>query len=127
VTTAAVPPGDRILLRGLRGYGRHGVLASERQQGQPFIIDLDITLDTRPAAASDDLADTLDYGAIAQRVIAVVEGEPVALLERLAEMICEAVLVDDRAVGVDVTVHKPSAPLPVPFDDIAVTIRRTRS
>lgn len=125
VTTGT--PRDRILIRGLRGYGRHGVLPSERAQGQPFVIDLDISLDTRAAAGSDDLADTLDYGEVARQVIAVVEGEPVALIERLAELVADAVLAVGQATGVEVTVHKPSAPLPVPFDDIAVTIRRTRS
>jgi dihydroneopterin aldolase len=119
-------PGDTITLRGLRGFGRHGVLDSERVQGQPFLVDLVLTLDTTEAAASDDLADTVDYSAVARDALDVVEGEPVALIERLAQRIGDAVLTHPRVVAVDVTVHKPSAPLPVPFDDICLTIRRTR-
>jgi dihydroneopterin aldolase len=119
-------PPDTIALRGLRGFGRHGVLDSERLQGQPFLVDLVLTLDTRQAAASDDLADTVDYASVAREVLSVVEGEPVALIERLAQQIADVVLTHDRVGAVEVTVHKPSAPLAVPFDDIAVTIRRTR-
>lgn len=114
------------MLRGLRGYGRHGVLASERTLGQPFVVDLVLEVDTRAAGASDDLAQTADYAAAAAAVLAVVEGEPVALLERLAQRIADTVLADARVSAVEVTVHKPSAPVPVPFEDIAVTIRRTR-
>jgi dihydroneopterin aldolase len=117
---------DLIVLRGLRGYGRHGVLASERSLGQPFVVDLALEVDTRAAGASDDLAGTADYAAVAEAVLGVVEGEPVALLERLAQLIADAVLADAHVLGVEVTVHKPSAPVPVPFEDIAVTIRRTR-
>jgi dihydroneopterin aldolase len=119
-------PSDTISLRGLRGFGRHGVLESERRQGQPFLVDLVLTLDTVAAAGSDDLADTVDYAAVAREVLAVVEGEPVALIERLAQQVADVVLTHARVSAVEVTVHKPSAPLAVPFDDIAVTIRRTR-
>jgi len=117
---------DLILLRGLRGYGRHGVLPSERELGQPFVVDLALEVDTAAAGASDDLSKTADYAALAEAVLAVVEGESVALLERLAQRIADAVLADAHVRGVEVTVHKPSAPVPVPFEDIAVTIRRTR-
>lgn len=120
-------PTDRLSLRGLRGYGRHGVLACERALGQTFVVDVTLELDTRDAAGSDDVDDTVDYGEVARRVLDVVEGEPVALLERLAQQICDVVLVHRRVNAVDVTVHKPSAPVPAPFDDIAVTIRRTRA
>lgn len=120
-------PSDRVVLRGLRGYGRHGVLDSERRLGQSFLVDVVIELDTRQAASSDDVTDTVDYSEVAQSVLAIVEGEPVALLEKLAQRICDAVLVHERVQAVDVTVHKPSAPVPAPFDDIAVTIRRTRA
>lgn len=121
------PPSDRVVLRGLRGYGRHGVLESERRLGQSFLVDVAIELDTRQAARTDDVSDTVDYGVVASSVLAIVEGEPVALLERLAQQICDAVLAHDRVQAVDVSVHKPSAPVPAPFDDIAVTIRRTRA
>jgi len=115
------------VLRGLRGYGRHGVLESERVLGQTFVVDVAIELDTTQAAQSDDVEHTVDYGVVARSVLDVVEGEPVALLERLAQRICDAVLAHPRADAVDVTVHKPSAPVPVPFDDISLTIRRTRA
>lgn len=117
---------DRIALRGLRGHGRHGVLPAERAAGQEFRVDVVVALDTRPAAASDDLADTVDYGDLAGRVVALLEGEPVALLETLAARVAEAALADPRVVEVEVTVHKPQAPLTVPFDDVTVTVTRGR-
>ncbi len=125
--SSAEPPRDRVVLRGLRGFGRHGVLESERRMGQTFLVDIALELDTRQAASTDDVADTVDYGVVAQSVLDLVEGEPVALLETLAQRICDAILVHDRVAAVDVTVHKPSAPVQAPFDDIAVSIRRTRA
>jgi dihydroneopterin aldolase len=127
VTEQLAPARDRLVLRGLRGYGRHGVLESERRLGQSFLVDVTIELDTSRAAETDDVADTVDYGVLATSVLSIVEGEPVALLERLAQRIGDAVLAHDKVQAVDVTVHKPSAPVPAPFDDIAVTIRRTRA
>ncbi len=121
------PPTDRVVLRGLRGYGRHGVLESERRLGQTFLVDLCVELDTRTAADTDDVSDTVDYGEVARAVLDIVEGEPVALLETLAQRICDAILARDLVQAVDVTVHKPSAPVQAPFDDIAVSIRRTRA
>ncbi len=117
---------DRIALRGLRGHGRHGVLPAERATGQEFRVDVVVALDTRRAARTDDLADTVDYGDLAGRVVALVEGEPVALLETLAVRVAEAALADPRVVEVEVTVHKPQAPLTVPFDDVTVTVTRGR-
>lgn len=127
VSAQHLPAHDRVVVRGLRGYGRHGVLESERRLGQTFLVDLSVELDTRQAAQSDDVGDTVDYGEVAQSVLAIVQGEPVALLEKLAQRICDAILSHERVQAVDVTVHKPSAPVPAPFDDIAVTIRRTRA
>lgn len=118
---------DRIELHGLRATGRHGVFATEREQGQEFVVDVVLQLSSRRAAASDDLADTVDYGAVAQRVHAVVTGEPVDLLETLAERIAAVCLVDERVRAVDVAVHKPQAPVPVPFDDVVVRIHRGAS
>jgi 7,8-dihydroneopterin aldolase/epimerase/oxygenase len=118
---------DRVTLRGLRGFGRHGVLPHERRDGQSFVVDVAIALDTRKAAASDDLADTVDYGGLAGRVVAVVEGEPVNLIETLAERIADVCLAEPRVEQVEVTVHKPSAPVAVPVDDVTVTISRSRS
>jgi 7,8-dihydroneopterin aldolase/epimerase/oxygenase len=116
---------DRIVLRGLRGHGRHGVFAREREEGQTFIVDVELAVDTRAAAAGDDLAHTVDYGAVAWRVVELIQGEPVNLIETLAERIADACLADARVEQVEVTVHKPDAPIPVPFDDVTVTIVRT--
>jgi dihydroneopterin aldolase len=118
---------DRVALRGLRGFGRHGVLPAERVNGQPFLIDVDLGLDTRAAADSDDLADTVDYGTLADGVVALVEGPPVNLIETLAERIAALCLAQPAVENVQITVHKPSAPVSVPFDDVSVTIYRSRS
>src|SRR4051794_36625729 len=108
---------DRIALVGLEAHGRHGVLASERETGQVFGVDVVLGLDTRPAAASDDLGDTVDYGALAQDVLAVVTGEPVDLLETLAQRIAGVCLGDRRVQWTEVTVHKPDAPIDATFSD----------
>jgi len=118
---------DRVTLRGLRAHGRHGVLPHERQAGQQFVVDVVLALDTRPAAASDALVDTVDYGVLAATVAGIVEGEPVDLIETLAQRIADACLAHHRVEEVEVTVHKPQAPIPVPFEDVAVTIVRSRS
>jgi len=118
---------DCVALRGLRGFGRHGVLPQERRDGQSFLVDVSLGLDTSKAAASDDLTDTVDYGALATRVVAVVEGEPVSLIETLAGRIADVCLAEPRVEQVEVTVHKPFAPVAVPLDDVTVTIRRSRS
>jgi dihydroneopterin aldolase len=118
---------DRISVTGVRAFGRHGVLDHERRDGQEFVVDAVLWLDTRAAAAADDLALTVDYGAVATRLSAIVSGEPVALIETLADHLAAACLAADQAVReVEITVHKPQAPLPVPFRDVAVTIRRSR-
>lgn len=115
---------DRIVLTGLRLRGRHGVYPAERRDGQEFVVDLTLALDTAPAAASDDVADTVHYGELAQDVAAIVGGPPVALLETLADRIARAVLTRPRVRSVTVTVHKPHAPIPLDFADVAVTIHR---
>ena len=120
------PVGDRIALVGLAAHGRHGVLDVEREAGQLFRVDVVLGLDTRPAAASDDLADTVDYGTLARSVLAVVEGEPVDLIETLAQRIADVCLVDDRVQWTEVTVHKPDAPIEAAFSDVALTIHRSR-
>jgi dihydroneopterin aldolase len=119
---------DRISLIGLRVFGRHGVLSRERRDGQEFVVDAVLWLDTRPAAAADDLALTVDYAAVANRLAAVVSGEPVALIETLADRLAAACLSVCPAVrDVEITVHKPHAPLIQPFGDVTVTIRRSRA
>lgn len=117
---------DEIALTGLRVFGRHGVYDHERRDGQDFVIDLVLRLDTRPAAASDDVADTVHYGELAERVAAIVGGDPVDLVETLADRIAREVLADRRVDAVRVTVHKPDAPIPLTFADVAVTIERRR-
>lgn len=117
---------DHIRLSGLRVRGHHGVFDFERRDGQDFVIDADLELDTRPAAASDDVADTVHYGELAQALAAVIAGEPVNLLERLAERLIDVCLADVRVRAATITVHKPQAPIPLTFEDVAVTIRRER-
>jgi dihydroneopterin aldolase len=117
---------DRILLTGLRARGRHGVFDFEREQGQDFLVDVALELDLGPAAATDDVAETVHYGELAERLVAVVTGEPVNLIETLAERLAEVCLADRRVAAAEVTVHKPQAPIPHDFADVAVTLRRQR-
>ena len=118
---------DRIELRDISARGRHGWFSEERERGQLFRVDVVLGVDTRVAAATDDLADTVDYAALAESVVAVIEGEPVFLIETLAARIADRCLEDASAEDVEVTVHKPEAPMAVPFGDVTVTIRRARS
>lgn len=117
---------DRIELTGLRVRGHHGVFDFERRDGQEFVVDVVLELDTRPAARSDELADTVDYGALAQGLAQVIEGEPVNLIETLAARLADVCLGDARVGAAVVTIHKPQAPIPLTFGDVAVTIRRER-
>ena len=117
---------DTISLTGLRVRGRHGVFEHERRDGQEFVIDAVLHVDTRKAAASDELADTIDYGTLAQDLAAVVSGPPVRLIEVLADRLAGVCLTDARVERATVTVHKPSAPIPLTFQDVAVTITRGR-
>ncbi len=118
---------DRIRLLGLAGFGHHGVLPEERAAGQPFVVDVLLALDLAPAAASGDVADTVHYGDLAQRVVAAVESDPVDLVETLAQRIADIALSYPLVEEVEVTVHKPEAPVGVPFEDVAVTIVRRRT
>ena len=115
---------DRIQLTGLTVRGFHGVFDFERRDGQDFVIDVELELDTARAATSDDLADTIHYGELAEGIAAVVAGEPVNLLETLAQRLADVCLADSRVRAATVTVHKPQAPIPLTFGDVAVTIRR---
>ena len=115
---------DLISLTGLRVRGFHGVLPSERADGQDFVVDADLTVDAREAAASDDLAATVDYGALAVALAAVIEGEPVNLIETLAARLAAVCLADPRVISARVTVHKPAAPIPLAFQDVSVTVER---
>ena len=117
---------DHIELRGLRVRGHHGVFAFERQDGQDFVVDADLEIDTSAAAASDSVGDTVDYGTLAQSLAAVIAGEPVNLLERLAQRLVDVCLQDRRVLAATVTIHKPQAPIELAFGDVSVTIRRER-
>ncbi|MGC4747784.1 dihydroneopterin aldolase [Micromonospora sp. DT201] len=117
---------DRIQLTGLRAHGRHGVYDFERAQGQDFVVDAVLELDLAPAAASDDVTDTVHYGELAERLVAVVTGEPVNLIETLADRLLAVCLTDERVGTATITVHKPEAPVPHTFTDVAVTMTRTR-
>src|SRR5690606_12269044 len=118
---------DEIVLTGLTVCGRHGVFEHERVDGQEFTIDLRLRLSLADAAASDDVADTVHYGELAETVAAVVAGEPVNLIETLAQRIADVALADPRVRSAVVTVHKPHAPIPLTFADVAVTIERSRT
>ncbi|MBN0974063.1 MULTISPECIES: dihydroneopterin aldolase [Gordonia] len=117
---------DRIELRGLKVRGNHGVFDHERADGQDFYIDVVLWLDLRAAGESDDLADTVDYGALAQQVAGIVGGEPRNLIEKVGAEVAESIMTDERIDACEVTVHKPSAPIPLTFDDVAVVTRRSR-
>lgn len=118
---------DRITLTGLRATAFHGVFENERADGQEFVIDVTVYLSLRDAAATDDLAETVHYGELADRVVAAVESDPVDLLETVAERVAQVALGFARTDSVDVTIHKPSAPITVPFDDVSVSITRGRT
>ena len=117
---------DRIELRGLTVRGHHGVFEHERRDGQEFVVDITVWIDLDRAAASDDLTDTLDYGALAARVTDIVGGPARNLIETVAAEVADDVMGDERVHAVEVVVHKPQAPIPLAFDDVAVTIRRSR-
>jgi dihydroneopterin aldolase len=118
---------DRVALRGLRARGHHGVFDFERREGQDFVVDAVLHLDTAPAAASDDVGDTVHYGLLADRLAAIVTGEPVNLIETLAERLAAECLAEPLVDRAEVTVHKPSAPIEHEFADVAVTVTRDRS
>lgn len=118
---------DRITLRGMRFAGRHGVGDAERQEAQPFEVDLVVGLDLSQAAASDDLADTVDYSALFELTRSIVEGRSFNLVEALAGAIADAVLAAYPVDDVEVRVRKPKAPLPGAFDTVEARLRRRRS
>jgi dihydroneopterin aldolase len=118
-------PLDRLTISGIAGFGHHGVFETERRDGQLFLADLALDVDTRKAAASDDLQDTVDYGSLVARVVKAIESDPVDLIETLAERIADTALEDDRVRSVVVTLHKPHAPVDATVGDVALTITRT--
>jgi dihydroneopterin aldolase len=117
---------DRIAIKGLRAHGHHGVYGFERERGQMFRVDAVLELDTAPAAASDHLVHTVNYAELAKQLYAVLAGEPVKLLETLAQRLADVCLASSLVDAVEITVHKPQAELGVPFDDVTVAIRRQK-
>ena len=138
VRAAATPPlgteptsldpevADRVTLTGIAAHGRHGFFAFEREAGQRFVVDVSCTADLRSAATEDDLARTVDYGTLSQAIVADIEGEPLNLIEALADRIARTCLNVPLVRSVEVTVHKPQAPISVEFTDVAVTLTRHR-
>ncbi|WP_232676339.1 dihydroneopterin aldolase [Nocardioides sp. R-C-SC26] len=117
---------DELSITGIACFGHHGVFEHERRDGQTFMVDLRIGVDTRPAAASDDLRDTVDYGSLVMAVKAAVERDPVDLIETLAQRISDVCLLDSRVEWAQVTIHKPDAPIDTTFADVTITITRKR-
>ncbi len=115
---------DCITLTGVQAMGTHGVLDSEHAEPQSFVVDAVMYLDLSDATRSDDLTDTVSYAQIADRIVSIIEGEHVDLIERLAQKIADAVLLSYRIRRVIITVHKPHAPIEVSFNDVSVTIER---
>ena len=123
---AGDPGRDRLAVRGLAIHGHHGVFEHERRDGQEFVIDLVLGVDTRVAARSDDLQDTVDYGTLVDEVRTAVADDPVDLIETLAQRIADVCLRNALIDTVEVTVHKPHAPIQATFEDVALTINRSR-
>ncbi|MFI6364833.1 dihydroneopterin aldolase [Nocardia sp. NPDC050630] len=117
---------DRIELRGLRAYGYHGCFDYERRDGQEFLVDLTVWTDFAAAAATDDLANTIDYGALAERAVRIIQGQPRNLIEKVVAEIADDVMTDARIQSVEVVVHKPAAPIPHTFADVRVVTSRQR-
>ncbi|MDQ6688654.1 MAG: dihydroneopterin aldolase [Actinomycetota bacterium] len=117
---------DQLAVRGITIHGHHGVFERERREGQKFVVDLVLGIDTATAAASDSLSDTVDYGTLVVEVKGAVEQHPVNLIETLAQRIADVCFGHAQVDWVEVTVHKPHAPIETTFDDVALTINRSR-
>jgi dihydroneopterin aldolase len=117
---------DELSVLGIECFGHHGVFEHEKRDGQVFLLDLTLGVDTRPAAASDDLRDTVDYGSLVDQVTAAVARDPVDLIEKLAQRVAGVCLLDSRVEWARVTVHKPDAPIEARFSDVTLTITRHR-
>lgn len=117
---------DELAVLGVECFGHHGVFEFERREGQVFVLDLVLGLDTSAAAGSDDLRDTVDYGSLVASAKSAVENDPVDLIETLAQRIADVCLADDRVEWARVTIHKPDAPIEATFADVALTITRRR-
>ncbi|MFJ4209506.1 dihydroneopterin aldolase [Paenarthrobacter sp. NPDC089675] len=119
---------DKITLTGVTAVGYHGVFDFERRDGQPFVVDAVLHTDFTKAAETDDLQYTAHYGEVAELITSYIEGEPLNLIEALSVRIAEGILANYRSLAaVDVTVHKPKAPIEVPFGDVTVSVHRERT
>ncbi|CAB4939484.1 unannotated protein [freshwater metagenome] len=117
---------DELSVKGIECFAHHGVFDFEKREGQVFVVDLVLGIDTRRAAASDDLEDTVNYGSLTLDVKAAVERDPVDLIETVAQRIADVCLLDSRVEWARVTLHKPDAPIDATYSDVALTITRTR-
>ena len=116
---------DTITLQGMQFYGYHGCLPEERQRGQKFFVDAVLYLDLKEAGCHDDLAKTVNYAEVFTKIRSIVEGEPVCLIETVAERLAAVILREYASIQkVEITVHKPSAPIPGNFRDVSVSIVR---
>ena len=115
---------DSIAITGIEVFAYHGVMAEEKKDGQRFLVDVELRLDLSAAGDSDDLAETVNYGLLAQQIHDLVASERWDLIERVAARVAETVLEDARVREVVATVHKPGAPIAVGFSDVSVTVRR---
>ncbi|WP_370544340.1 dihydroneopterin aldolase [Frondihabitans sp. VKM Ac-2883] len=118
---------DRLTLTGVRATGHHGVFDFERVDGQEFVVDVVVEIDATAASSGDALDQTVHYGVLAEQIVHDIEHEPVDLIETLAERIAATVLSHRAALRTTVTVHKPGAPITVPFADVSITIERSRA
>lgn len=117
---------DVLSVTGIECWAHHGVFDFEKRQGQVFKVDLALGMDTSPAAASDDLADTVNYGTLVADVVAAVERDPVDLIETVAQRIADVCLTNPKVEWARVTLHKPDAPIEATFSDVTLTITRRR-
>lgn len=117
---------DELSVKGIECFAHHGVFDFEKREGQVFVVDLVLGIDTSAAAASDDLEDTVNYGSLTLDVKAAVERDPVDLIETVAQRIADVCLLDTRVEWARVTLHKPDAPIDATYSDVALTITRTR-
>jgi 7,8-dihydroneopterin aldolase/epimerase/oxygenase len=127
ITSVAPDPLDELAVSGVECFAHHGVLAHERAEGQRFVLDLALGLDTSAAARSDDLRDTVDYGSLVAAAKAAVERDPADLIETVAQRVAELCLAAGPVAWVRVTLHKPDAPIDATFSDVALTITRKRA
>jgi dihydroneopterin aldolase / 2-amino-4-hydroxy-6-hydroxymethyldihydropteridine diphosphokinase len=112
---------DKIFLKGVSGVGYHGVFEHEKREGQTFVVDVEVTSDFSAAVKSDDVRDTVNYAELADIAYEAITGQPFDLIEKLADVIARDCLDISGVTAVTVTVHKPNAPIAVPFENVSVS------